>query len=93
MVSTKESIAIAQLVIYLPAFFASIYVSYRQGFSRQLGFLYLVIFCALRTAGASVQIVSQQNPESIADATWAGILSSIGLSPLLLASFGLLKRV
>ena len=90
--TTREAIAVAELVVYIPAFAIALFVCFRQGFTRQLGFLYLVIFSAIRTAGAVVEILSQQNPTNTSDAEWAGILSSIGLSPLLLASIGLLKR-
>lgn len=91
--STREAIAVAELVVYIPAFALALLVFIRQGFTRQLGFLYLVIFTAIRIAGAAVEILSQQNPTNPSDAEWAGILSTIGLSPLLLASTGLLKRV
>ena len=91
--TTREDIAIAEIVVYVPAFALALLVCLRQGFARQVGFLYLVIFSAIRVAGAAIEILSQQNPTSTSDAEWAAILSSIGLSPLLLASIGLLKRV
>ena len=91
--TTRESIAVAELVVYIPTFALALFVCARQGFSRGLGFFYLVIFSAIRVAGAVVEILSQQNPSNKSYAEWAGILSSIGLSPLLLASIGLLGRV
>ena len=93
MLTEREDIAIAQLAIYIPSIFIAIYVSFRHGFVRQLGWVYLVIFGGLRTAGAAIEILSVKHPTSRTDATWAAILSSIGLSPLLLAALGLLKRV
>ena len=91
--TTRKAIAIAELVVYIPAFALALFVCFRQGFTRQLGFFYLLVFTAIRTAGAIVEILSQQNPTNKSEAEWSGILSSIGLSPLLLASIGLLERV
>ena len=93
MLTTRESISVAELVVYLPAFMVALFVAHRQGFSRQLGFLYLVIFTVIRIAGAVVEILSQRNLTNTEYAEWAGILGSVGLSPLLLATSGLLKRV
>jgi hypothetical protein len=38
-------------------------------------------------------ISQTQNPTNKTDVEWAAILDAIGLSPLLLATMGLLKRV
>ena len=93
MVTEREAIDIAIIAIYIPSIVAAVFVSIRHGFVRQLGWVYLLIFCALRIAGGAVGILSVHNPKSISDAEWAAILSSVGLSPLLLASMGLLQRV
>ena len=91
--TTREVVAVAELVVYIPALFLALLVCIRNAFVRRMGFLYLIIFSAIRVAGAAVEILSQQNPFNKTDAEWSGILSSIGLSPLLLASIGLLGIV
>ena len=93
MLPEKENIAIAELVVYIPFLLAALFVAFKHGLKRGVGFLYLVIFCSLRIAGAILSIISVHNPHNGTDIAWAAIIGSIGLSPLLLASFGLLNRV
>ena len=93
MLTTREAIAVAILAYYVPGLFISLFVSVRQSLLKQMGFFYLVIFCIIRIAGAILEIMSQKHPSNKTDAEWAAILTSIGLSPLFLATNGLLKRV
>jgi hypothetical protein len=93
MVSTKEGIAIAEICVYVPVFILTVIVIFRHGFRRQAGWIYLAIFCVIRIAGAGFTISETQNPINKTDIEWAAILDSVGLSPLLLATIGLLKRV
>ncbi|KAE9377671.1 hypothetical protein N431DRAFT_329163 [Stipitochalara longipes BDJ] len=88
-----EGIAIAEICVYIPVFFLTIVIVFRHGFKRQSGWIYLAIFCLIRIIGAIFKILSASHPFSITDLEWASILSSVGLSPLLLASLGLLKRI
>ena len=92
MNSSREVTAIAKLPIYTPLFTASLYVNIRQGFSFLLGWYFLVVFCAIRVTGSALQVVSIKNPTNIGDAIGAAILQSIGISLLLLACIGLLRR-
>lgn len=93
MVSTEEGIAIAELCVYIPIFILTLVVVIRHGFQRQLGWIYLAIFCIIRLAGAGFKIESVHHPTNKTDTEWSAILQSVGLSPLLMASLGLLKRV
>lgn len=93
MVSTTEAISIAELIVYIPIFFLTLFIVFRHGFQRQMGWIYLVIFCTVRCAGAGFKIASANDPTNVTDLEWSAILQSVGLSPLLLASLGLLKRV
>ncbi|KAL6718910.1 Forkhead transcription factor [Lecanora helva] len=92
-VSAREGIAYIELIIYSPAIILAFYTNIRHGFVRQLGWFYLVIFCAIRIASAAMEIVSARNLQNMTNFIWAAILSVVGLSPLLLASLGLVKRV
>lgn len=93
MISAPEAIAIAELCVYTPIFLLTSVVLFRHGFKRQSGWIYLAVFCAVRIAGAIFKIESTKNPRNKTDLEWSAILQSVGLSPLLLASLGLLKRV
>ena len=93
MTITTEHIAIAELVIYIPVTLLAIFVVFRHGFHKQLGWIYLCIFGIIRIAGAIVEVLSTKNPDNENDKEWALILQSIGLSPLLLSTLGLLKRM
>ncbi|CAI7630901.1 unnamed protein product [Penicillium glandicola] len=90
---TAEHIAIAELIIYIPTALLTIWVVLRHGFHRQLGWIYLSIFSGIRVGGAVMEILSTKNPNNANDKEWAVILQSVGLSPLLLSTLGLLKRV
>jgi hypothetical protein len=93
MVSTAEGIAYSELVVYIPIFLLTAIIIFRHGFQKQLGWIYLTIFCAVRIAGAIFEIKREHSPTNKTDIEWAEILQSVGLSPLLMASLGLLKRV
>ncbi|THZ82842.1 hypothetical protein D6C84_05431 [Aureobasidium pullulans] len=93
MINSRETLAIVELVVYIPTLVATIAIVIRHGFKRQLGWIYLAIFCTIRIVGSILEILSHKNPSNVSDKEWAGIFQSIGLSPLILASFGLLKRV
>ena len=93
MVSQREAIDIAVLVIYILLFLLSLLVVFRHGLSKSVGFLYLCIFCGIRIASSAMGIISQNNQNNQTDLVWAGVLGSVGISPLLLASFGLVSRV
>lgn len=93
MLSEKESIAIAELVVYIPSIFLAIAVIFKHGFRKGRSWMYLIVFCGLRIASAILEILSAKNPTNRTDATWTAVLGSIGLSPLFLVTTGLLSRV
>ena len=92
MISGRETLSIVELVFYIPCLILSLILSRRHGFARQLGWIYLAIFAIIRGTGAVLQIAENSDGNSSLE-SGAVILSSIGLSPLLLCMCGLLKRV
>ena len=90
---TEEIIAIVELCVYIPILPLALIVVFRHGWRRQLGWIYLAIFCFIRIVGAGFKIESTKNPGNSTDIEWSSILQSVGLSPLLMASMGLLKRM
>lgn len=92
-IGSREGVAIGEIAIYAPLILAATFVAFRQSFFKQIGWVYLVVFCALRLASGAIGVLSADHPTNQSDAAWTAILGSIGLSPLLLACMGLLKRV
>lgn len=93
MLSSLESLNVAELAIYLPLLFLTLFVVFRHGIHRQAGWIYLAIFCLIRIIGAALGIAADKSPSNASDLEWSAILGSVGISPLLLASIGLLKRM
>jgi hypothetical protein len=91
--AVREAIAIVELIVYIPAFLTTLAVLFKHGFQKQLGWIYLLIFTIVRIAGAVFEVLHNSNKSNSTYTEWALILQSVGISPLLLASFGLLKRV
>jgi hypothetical protein len=89
----REGIAVADLALYAPLLIGVVFVLIRHGFQKQLGWIYLLIFTIIRLAGAVLELLHTHTPSNKSYLEWSLILSSVGLSPLLLASLGLLKRV
>lgn len=87
----RDSIAAIELIYYIPFTFLSIFVCYRHGFNRSSGWIYTLILCIVRIVGGICQFVSHNNQSASLVQTIL-ILDSVGLSPLLLATLGLLSR-
>ncbi|KAL6885800.1 hypothetical protein GGI43DRAFT_431968 [Trichoderma evansii] len=91
-VTLSDGLAIWELVYYVVTLICSIFVSFRHGLARSSGWIFLTIFSIIRVIGCSAQIATiaatSDTPETVA--TIAGFL---GLSPLLLATLGILSRV
>lgn len=84
-------VSVVQLIVYIPSTFIACYLCFRHGFRGCSGWLYTVILCLARDGGAICQLVTYTNPSmSLYEA--ALILESIGVSPLLMATLGLLSR-
>ena len=93
MPDERYTIDIAELVIYAILFPLSAFTVLRHSFSKSSGWIYLAIFCGTRIASSALGIVSYKHPKSRDDLVWYSLLGGIGISPLLLASKGLLTRV
>ena len=87
----RDGISILKLIVYIPYLFASIYVCVKHGFMKGSGWIFLSVFCILRIVGSSAQLASISS-HSTTPYTIAAVCDAIGLSPLLLASLGLLSR-
>ncbi|OAA67389.1 hypothetical protein ISF_03565 [Cordyceps fumosorosea ARSEF 2679] len=87
-------VAIAEIAVFVPALVASLLVCAGQGFARSSGgWIYTTVLCVVRVAGAGCQLSARDHPPLTGVITAALILDSIGLSPLLLATLGLISRL
>ena len=94
MVSERFAIAVAELVVYSVLLPIAFFVTLRHGMSRSFGYFYLCIFCCLRIAAAGLGIASENDRHTNrAGLVWSEILGSVGIGPLLIAGFSLIRRV
>ncbi|CAO2649421.1 Nn.00g068060.m01.CDS01 [Neocucurbitaria sp. VM-36] len=88
----RDIVSLIELLFYVPTSLLALIVCFRHGFHRSSGWLYTLILCTVRIAGAICQFLSHSNhSDGLIQATV--IIDSIGLSPLLLATLGLLSRL
>lgn len=73
----------AELAIYAPLSIPTLYILLKHGRAGLIGWAYLLAFCTLRIVGGTMDL---------SGSAAAGIISSVGLSPLLLAAFGILQE-
>lgn len=85
-------VAVIELVVYIPALLIALYICRKHGFTRSSGWMYTLILCIVRIAGSICELLTLSNSSTSIIKTMI-ILDSIGLSPLLLATLGLLSRL
>ncbi|KAL7917648.1 hypothetical protein ACQKWADRAFT_26901 [Trichoderma austrokoningii] len=73
----------AELAIYAILSIPTLYIVFKHGRVGILGWAYLLAFCTLRIVGGILDL---------SGSTSASIISSVGLSPLLLAAYGILHE-
>ncbi len=90
--NASDTVSVVEIILYIPLLLAGFVVCARHGFSRTGGWIYTMILCLVRVIGAVCSLLASTNPSSgVIQA--AVILDSVGLSPLLLATLGLLSRL
>lgn len=90
--SAIEKLAIADLVLFTPAFLWSIFVCIKQGFNRSQGWIYTLLLSLIRIVGSALTISNATHP-NLSVFIAAGVLSSIGLIFLVNMLLGALTRV
>lgn len=90
--SSRTILDIIELVYYGPALVAALWVVKKHGLGRQSGWIYLAILAVLRIVGAATGIAANYHPSQGLYET-STIAYSVGLSPLLFAWLGIIKRV
>lgn len=85
-------VSIVEVIIYVPALLAAISICFRHGMHRASGWIYIVILCIVRIAGAICQLLTyKDHSQGLLQAMV--IIDSIGISPLLLATLGIISRL
>lgn len=91
-VTLTDGLAIWQLIYYVGALGCSLWVSAHHGFMKSSGWIFLTIFSIIRVISCSSQIATI-SANSNTPVTVAVIAGFFGLSPLLLATLGIVSRV
>ncbi|CAI6093780.1 unnamed protein product [Clonostachys chloroleuca] len=89
---SRGYVSIAELVVYVPAFVLAIIICVRHGIRQTSGWIYTLILCLVRIVGSVCQLVTYSNP-SVGLIQAYLVFDSVGLSPLLFATLGLLSRL
>ncbi|KAI9728140.1 MAG: hypothetical protein M1828_004601 [Chrysothrix sp. TS-e1954] len=89
----RNQVSAATIAFYVPILLLAIYLLVRQGIHRNAGYVYMIMFSIARILGAALELGTINNPTSKSLNIGYAVLVSIGLSPLLLATLGILGRV
>lgn len=92
MVTSSEVLDIIEIVYYVPALPVAAYVCFKHGFSREAGWLTLVILSLVRIIGAATGIAAVTDP-STGLITTSLVMSSIGSATLVAALTGVVNRI
>ena len=79
-----DALSAAQVAVYAVLIIPVLFLVVRHGVQGLLGWLFLALFCTLRLIGGGMA-VNSSSPT-------ATIISSVGLSPILLAAAGILHE-
>jgi hypothetical protein len=79
-----NGLSAAELAIYITLSFPVLYILLKHGRAGLMGWLFLFFFCTIRLVGAAMSLNSTS--------ATASIISSVGLSPILLATSGILHE-
>lgn len=90
---SREILFIIELIFWPPTLGVALYVAYKQGFSRQLGWFSLCLLGVFRILGAATGIAAIMNPDNAGVIETSMICSSVGLISLVGALTGLIFRV
>ncbi len=91
-IGARGWVSVAELIVYIPSTIAAAIACYKHGFSRSSGWIYTLILSVVRVVGSICQLATYSN-QSIGLIEATVIIDSIGISPLLLATLGMLSRL
>jgi hypothetical protein len=89
--NSRGAVSIVQLIIFFPSLVVAFIICSRHGFNRSSGWVFTLVLCLIRIVGACCQLATYHDQSSgLLETTF--ILDSVGISPLLFATLGLLSR-
>lgn len=91
-IDSHDGIAIAQIVVFVPFLIASIFLGCKHGLRRSGGWYFLILLSLARIIGSSFRLASISDADNTSLYVGWLILNNLGLTPLILALFGLLGR-
>ena len=89
----RNGVSIAEIVVYVPCLATAIFLAIRHGFGRSSGWYFLIVLCLVRIIGPCMQLATISDPTNTSLYTGVSILQNVALSPLQLATLGLLSRL
>ncbi|KAG0648891.1 hypothetical protein D0Z07_4945 [Hyphodiscus hymeniophilus] len=89
----RNGVSIAELIVYVPSLCVAAFLSIRHGLGQNSGWLFLILFCLARIIGPAMQLAEISDPTNTSLYTGSAILQNVALSPLMLATIGLLSRL
>uniref|UniRef100_A0A093Y042 DUF7702 domain-containing protein n=1 Tax=Talaromyces marneffei PM1 TaxID=1077442 RepID=A0A093Y042_TALMA len=90
-IDANQIVSVVEIVVYVPALLLSLIVCNRHGFSRSSGWYYTFTLSLIRIIGDVLLLLTYSNT-STGLLIAAVIFDHIGLTPLLLATLGMLSR-
>lgn len=89
--NARGGISILELVVYFPSLLLAVFLCVKHGFGRSSGWVFILFLCLIRIIGACCQLATYSNA-SVGLFEAVVILDSVGVSPLLLATVGVISR-
>ncbi|KAH8116335.1 hypothetical protein DFH11DRAFT_1542372 [Phellopilus nigrolimitatus] len=88
----RGQISVVVVAVYVIIFGLALVLTFRHGYSRQSGWLELLIFCIFRVAGGVIHIVAEKVDPPVKGLFIAAyVLEGVGLGPLLLCTASFLE--
>ena len=89
----RDILAVIELIYFVPVLVAAILVCRRHGFSKQLGWLSIVMLACFRISATSTWIAASYDTTVNGLVTASIILQNFGLASILISLQGLLHRL
>lgn len=93
MLSSSEILDIVEVIYFGPALLASVFVCVKHGFSREGGWLLLIILSLIRMIGASTGIAATEDPTDTGLVICSLIMASTGSTLIVATLTGIVNRV
>ena len=88
----RAGLSIVELIFYIPMSTTGFYLCWKHSFSRSSGWIFILLLCLVRGVGSVINLVTYSSP-SVGLYQAVATMDAIGISPLLLATLGLISRL